>query len=254
MEDAIRTVIIDDDKTSLLTLQSLLVKHFPEVSIIGTAMTVKDAIALIDEVKPKMVFLDVNLPDGEGFDVIEGVSFRHFQVIFVTAYDKYAVRAFEFSALHYIVKPATFDGLKTALDRYRESLEKDEDIDDRLTVLKESLKGGQEKIIIPSSDGLNIVKLGDVIRLEADDVYTTFYLANGQKFVASKSMNNYEKILEDLPFSRIHSKHLINLVYVKRYMKGKGGSVIMEDNSEVEVSVRKKADFLEKLKSFARFV
>jgi two-component system, LytTR family, response regulator len=254
MEGTIRTVLVDDDKTSLLTLQTLLVKHFPEVNIIGSAMTVKDAIALIDETKPEMVFLDVNLPDGEGFDVMEGVSYRRFQVIFVTAFDKYAVRAFEFSALHYIVKPATYDGLKTAFDRFRETREKDEDIEDRLSVLKESLKGAQEKIIIPSSDGLNVVKLGDVMRLEADDVYTTFYLSNGQKFVASKSMNNYEKILEDLPFSRIHSKHLINLVYVKRYLKGKGGSVIMEDNTEVEVSVRKKADFLEKLKAFARFV
>lgn len=254
MEETIKTVLVDDDKTSLLTLQSLLLKHFHEVNIIGTAMNVRDAIALIDETKPEMVFLDVNLPDGEGFDVMEGVTFRRFQVIFVTAFDKYAVRAFEFSALHYIVKPATVEGLNTAFERFRETREKDEDFDDRLSVLKESLKGGQEKIIIPSSDGLNIVKLGDVVRLEADDVYTTFYLSNGQKFVASKSMNNYEKILEDLPFSRIHSKHLINLVYVKRYMKGKGGSVIMEDNSEVEVSVRKKADFLEKLKSFARFV
>jgi len=252
MEDAIRTVLVDDDRTSLLTLKSLLEKNFPQVRIIGTAMTVKDAIALIDEAKPQMVFLDVNLPDGEGFDVMGNVSFRNFQVIFVTAYDKYAVRAFEFSALHYIVKPATVDGLKTAFDRYKDA--KEEDIEGRLSVLKESLKGAQEKIIIPSSVGLNIVKLGDVVRLEADDVYTTFYLASGQKFVASRSLNNYEKILEDLPFSRVHSKHLINLVYVKRYMKGKGGSVIMEDNSEVEVSVRKKADFLEKLKAFARFV
>jgi two-component system LytT family response regulator len=252
MEDAIRTVLVDDDRTSLLTLKSLLEKNFPQVRIVGTAMTVKDAIALIDEAKPQMVFLDVNLPDGEGFDVMGNVSFRNFQVIFVTAYDKYAVRAFEFSALHYIVKPATVDGLKTAFDRYKDV--KEEDIEGRLSVLKESLKGAQEKIIIPSSVGLNIVKLGDVVRLEADDVYTTFYLASGQKFVASRSLNNYEKILEDLPFSRVHSKHLINLVYVKRYMKGKGGSVIMEDNTEVEVSVRKKADFLEKLKAFARFV
>ncbi|MEI6888874.1 MAG: LytTR family DNA-binding domain-containing protein [Bacteroidota bacterium] len=254
MEEAIRTILVDDDKASLLSLKSLIEKHFSEVNVIGTAMTVKDAIALIDETKPEMVFLDVNLPDGEGFDVMEGVTYRDFQVIFVTAFDKYAVRAFEFSALHYIVKPATFEGLKTAFSRYKDSKEKEEDIDDRITVLKESLKGVQEKIIIPSSNGLNIVKIGDVVRLEADDVYTTFYLSNGQKFVASKSMNNYEKVLEDLPFSRIHSKHLINLVYVKRYMKGKGGSVIMEDNSEVEVSVRKKADFLEKLKAFARFV
>jgi two-component system LytT family response regulator len=254
MENSVRTVLVDDDRSSLLSLQSLLEKHFPQVKIIGTAMTVKDAIDLIDSSKPEMVFLDVNLPDGEGFDVMENVVYRDFSVIFVTAFDKYALKAFEFSALHYIVKPATYDGLKKAFDRYQDSKEKEGNIDDRISVLRESLKGGQEKIIIPSSDGLNIVKIGDVVRLEADDVYTTFYLANGQKFVASKSMNNYEKVLEDLPFSRVHSKHLINLMYVKRYMKGKGGSVIMEDNSEVEVSVRKKADFLDKLKSFARFV
>jgi two-component system LytT family response regulator len=101
---------------------------------------------------------------------------------------------------------------------------------------------------------LNIVRLADIIRLEASDVYTLFYLTNGQRFVASKPLNNYEKILEDLPFSRIHSKHLINLMFVKRYIKGKGGSVILEDNTEVEVSVRKKADFIEKLRNYARYV
>ncbi len=128
-----------------------------------------------------------------------------------------------------------------------------------MTSIKDICPQGQpenknEKIIIPSTDGLNIVKLSEILRLEASDVYTVFYMTNGQRFVASKPLNNYEKILEDLPFSRIHSKHLINLMFVKRYVKGKGGSVIMEDNTEVEVSVRKKADFLEKLKEYARFV
>jgi len=252
MEEIIKTALIDDDRTSILTLKTLLEGKFPKVKIVGVANTVSDGVALIDTVKPDLVFLDINMPDGEGFDVIEKVTYDNFQVIFITAYDKYAVRAFEFSALHYLVKPVTYDGLQTALDRYKET--KDEDIDNKLTVLKDTLRSKNEKIIIPSTEGLNIVKLGDIVRLEADDVYTSFFLTDGRRFMASKPLNNYEKLLEDLPFSRIHSKHLINLMYVKRYVKGKGGSVIMEDNSEVEVSVRKKSDFIEKLRNYARYV
>jgi len=252
MDDIIKTVLVDDDKSAILTLQALLGGNFPNIEIVGSANNVSEATFLIDAVKPELVFLDINLPDGEGFDVIERVAYKDFRVIFVTAFDKYAVRAFEFSALHYLVKPVSIELLKTAVERYKDI--KVDEIDNRLRILRDSLKSKNEKIIIPSTDGLNIVKLGDIIRLEASDVYTLFYMTNGQRFVASKPLNNYEKILEDLPFSRIHSKHLINLMYVKRYVKGKGGSIILEDNTEVEVSVRKKADFLEKLKNYARFV
>lgn len=252
MDDVIKTVLVDDDKSAIITLQTLLTGNFPNIEIAGTANNVSEATFLIDAVKPELVFLDINMPDGEGFDVIERVAFKDFRVIFVTAYDKYAVRAFEFSALHYLVKPVSLEMLEKAVERYKDV--KADDIDNRLKVLRDSLKSKNEKIIIPSTDGLNIVKLGDIIRLEASDVYTLFYMTNGQRFVASKPLNNYEKILEDLPFSRVHSKHLINLMFVKRYVKGKGGSIILEDNTEVEVSVRKKADFLEKLKNFARFV
>lgn len=251
MEEKIRAVLVDDDSTCMLMLENLLAGHFPMVQILGKADCVSNAIPLINETQPDLVFLDINLPDGEGFDVISKVSFKDFQVTFITAYDKYAVRAFECSALYYIVKPVTYEGLKTAIDKYNR--ESKSDFNTKLNVLRETLKSKNEKIIISSSDGLNIVKLGDIIRLEADDVYTLFYMANGQRFIASKPLNNYERILEDLPFSRIHNKHLINLMYIKRYIKGKGGSVIMEDNSEVEVSVRKKADFLDKLKNYARF-
>ncbi len=252
MDDLIKTVLVDDDKSAIITLQAMLAGNFPNIEIVGTANNVSEATFLIDAVKPELVFLDINLPDGEGFDVIERVAYKDFRVIFVTAYDKYAVRAFEFSALHYLVKPVSYELLKTAVERYKDV--KVDEIDNRLRILRDSLRSKNEKIIIPSTDGLNIVKLGDIIRLEASDVYTLFYMTNGQRFVASKPLNNYEKILEDLPFSRVHSKHLINLMYVKRYVKGKGGSIILEDNTEVEVSVRKKADFLEKLKNYARFV
>ena len=252
MEDIIKTVLVDDDRSSILTLQTLLGASFPQIKIVGTASMVNEAIPLINETEPDLVFLDINMPDGEGFDVIEKVTYKDFQVIFITAFDKYAVRAFEFSALHYLVKPVTHEMLDSAVERYKEA--KVEDIDNRLTVLRDTLRSKNEKIIIPSTDGLNIVKLSDIVRLEANDVYTIFYMTNGQRFIASKPLNNYEKILEDLPFSRVHSKNLINLMYVKRYIKGKGGSVILEDNTEVEVSVRKKSDFLDKLKNYARFV
>ncbi len=251
MEGKIRVVLVDDDNTCMVMLEKLLESHFPMVQILGKADCVSNAIPLINEQQPELVFLDINLPDGEGFDVISRAGFKDFHVIFITAYDKYAVRAFECSALYYIVKPVTYDGLKTAIDKF--ARESKGDLDAKLNVLRDTLRSKNEKIIIASSDGLNIVKLSDIVRLEADDVYTLFYLVTGQRLIASKPLNNYERILEDLPFSRIHNKHLVNLMYIKRYIKGKGGSVIMEDNSEVEVSVRKKADFLDKLKNYARF-
>lgn len=252
MDEAIKVVLVDDDKSSIVAMQSLLGGHFPNISIAGTAANVGEAIFVIDAVKPDLVFLDINMPDGEGFNVIERTSYKNYRVIFITAYDKYAVRAFEFSALHYLVKPVTLEMLENAVDRYKEV--RVEEMDNSLRILRDSLHSKNEKIIIPSTDGLNVVKLNDIVRLEASDVYTLFYMSNGQRFVASKPLNTYEKILEDLPFSRVHSKHLINLMFVKRYLKGKGGSIILEDNTEVEVSVRKKADFLEKLKNYARFV
>jgi two-component system LytT family response regulator len=252
MEDLIRTILVDDEKLSILTLKGLLGGQFPKIDIVGTGESVEQGVTLIDTLKPDLVFLDIHMPDGEGFDVIDRVKFKDFKVIFITANEKYALKAFEFSALHYLVKPVTYDGLKSAIDRYKDIAE--EDIDNKLRIFKDSLKSKNEKIIIPSMDGLTMVKLSDILRLEADDVYTLFYMIDGHRYIASKPLNNYERILEDLPFSRIHSKHLINLMYIKRYVKGKGGSVIMEDNKEVEVSVRKKADFLEKLKNYARYV
>jgi len=253
MEEKIQTLIVDDDKASLLTLETLLTRNFPEISIVAKARDVAEAIREIRQHEPRLVFLDISLPDGEGFDVIEQTPDYHYEVIFITAYDQYAVKAFEFSALHYLVKPLTLEGLSNAIKRYKE-IRTDDHLDDKISVLKDSLKNKNEKIIIPSSEGLNVVRLSDIMRLEADDVYTYFFLANGQRMMASRPLNNYEKILEDLPFSRIHAKHLVNLMYVKRYVKGKGGSVIMEDNTEVEVSVRKKPEFIVKLKNYARFV
>jgi two-component system LytT family response regulator len=193
MAEKIRTVLVDDESASIIMLRNLLETYFPIIQIEGTAETVNEAVPLINTTRPELVFLDINLPDGEGFDVISRVNVRDFQIIFITAYDKYAVKAFEFSALHFIVKPVTFEGLKTAIDRFNK--ETKGGIEEKINVLRDTLKSRYEKIIISSSAGLNIIKISDVLRLEADDVYTLFYLVNGQRLIASKPLNNYERIL-----------------------------------------------------------
>ncbi|MBM3404618.1 MAG: response regulator transcription factor [Bacteroidetes bacterium] len=250
MSEVIHTVLIDDDRTVLLALKSLLEENFPEVEVMATASSVKDGIKVINKSKPDLVLLDISLPDGEGFEVFGKTEFNGYRVIFITAHDNYAIKAFELSALHYLVKPVGLKDLQVSIDRFRQS--QGGNYADRVDVLKEGLQNKIDKIIIPSFHGLNVVKLVDIIRMEADDVYTSFYLVGGKKLMASKPLNNYERLLIDMPFSRIHSKHLINLLYVKKYVKGKGGSVILDDGTEVNVSVRKKADFLQKLKNYAR--
>lgn len=246
-------VIIEDEKSNLVTLTYLLERNFPSIQLLGSASTAKGGVELINKSMPQLVFLDISLPDGTGFDVLEKAIYKNYKVIFTTAFDSFALRAFEFSALHYILKPVTYEELKNAIERYY-NLKTDILIEDKLNVYKQNIQNNFQKIIIPSIDGFSMIMLDDIIRLEADDAYTVFILKTKQKLVASKPLNSFEKILTDLPFTRIHNKHLINLKFVNRYLKGKGGYVIMENGDEIEVSVRRKADFLLAMKNYARAV
>lgn len=251
MEQLTKTIIIDDERTNIVALKGLLVKYFPSIEIIDTASNVAEGVASIDANHPDLIFLDISMPDGDGFDLLSKVNYRSFEIIFTTVHDQYAVRAFDYSAVHYLLKPIEHTELRKAINRYNEVKMKG-NISARLSVLKDNLQHRQEKIIVPSNEGLNILLIGDIVRLEANDAYTEFFLADGRKLLASKSLNNFEKILSDQAFSRIHSKHLVNLKYVQRYVKGKGGSVILDNGDEVDVSVRKKNDFISELKNYAR--
>jgi two-component system LytT family response regulator len=253
MDEKTRTVIVDDEKTNILALKNLLDKYFPEISIIGIANNVSEGVDIINETKPDLLFLDISMPDGDGFDLLAKVSFRSFEVIFTTAHDQYALKAFDYSAIHYLLKPIEFSELSTAINRYNQVKSKGT-LSARLSVLKDNLNNRVQKIIVPSVEGLNIILVDDIIRLEANDVYTIFYLTNKRTLVASKPLNSFEKILADKSFSRIHAKHLVNLNFIQRYVKGKGGSIVLEDGEEIDVSVRKKNDFLLQLKEYARSV
>jgi len=253
MESKTRTIIIDDEMTNILTLKNLLVKYFPSIDIITTASNVAEGVEAIDKHLPDLIFLDISMPDGDGFDLLSKVEFRSFEVIFTTAHDQYAIKAFDYSAIHYLLKPIDYTELRKAINRYNDVKVKG-NISARLSVLKDNMQHQHEykKIIVASSEGLNIVLIDDIIRLEACDTYTEFFLTNGRKLLASKPLNNFEKMLNDQNFARIHSKHLVNLKYVQRYLKGKGGSVVLDNGEEVDVSVRKKNDFILALKGYAK--
>lgn len=252
MADKIHAVLVDDEDNSLEALEILLNKYCPDVLVDGRAQSVEEAVQVINEVQPELVFLDIALPDGQGFEVLEETTHGPFEVIFTTAYDQYALKAFEFSALDYLLKPINAEKLKQAVDRYQEIKGEPDGVGERISVLKESLNNLSERIILSSMDGFEVYKIADIIRCEANGSYTTFFIKDGKKVVTSKTLNNFEKLLEDMPFARVHSKHLVNLNYIKKYISGRGGYIVFEDGSQVDVSERKKKDFIRLMKDHAR--
>lgn len=252
MVNKISAIIVEDESKSIAALQNLLDVHCQHVDVIATASNVKEAIETIDSLKPNLVFLDIELPDGDGFEVLEKVNYKLFEIIFITAYDQYAVKAFELSALHYILKPINYLELIEAVDRFGNRNKSEDVFDKKFAVLKNSLTGNSNKIILPDTSGLQIVDIDDIVRCEADHNYTICYLTNSKKLTISKSLNKFETLLEDVFFCRIHNKHLVNLKYIKKYNKGSGGSITMNDGAEINVSKGRKNEFLEKLNRFAK--
>jgi two-component system LytT family response regulator len=242
----IRAVIIDDELESRNTVNNILTQYCEYVSIVGQAEGVGTGRELILSKQPELVFLDIQMADGTGFDLLEQIPRVDFRVIFVTAYDQYALKAIKYSALDYILKPIDPQQLIDAVNKFKV-------LESNFHVMAEQIKtlfgfkSGFEKIALPTSDGLRFVKVDNIIRCESDSNYTNFYLKTGEKILVTKTLKEFEEILTDIHFVRIHQSHLINLNFVERYIKGDGGSVIMSDGSEVEVSRRRKDLFLEKM-------
>jgi two-component system LytT family response regulator len=242
----IRAVIIDDEEEGRNTVNNILTQYCNYVSVVGQADGVAKGKDLILSKQPELVFLDIQMADGTGFDLLEQLPKVEFRVIFVTAYDQYALRAIKYSALDYILKPIDPQQLIDAVNKFKV-------LESNFNIMAEQIKtlfgfkSGFEKIALPTSEGLRFVKVEDIIRCESDNNYTNFFLKNGEKVLVTKTLKDYEETLSDSNFIRIHQSHLINLAYVERYIKGEGGSVVMSDGSEVEVSRRRKETFLEKM-------
>lgn len=241
----IGVLIVDDDKKNAEYLQSFVLS-LEYVAWVRTTHCVHDAIHEIDEHKPNLIFLDVKLPDGFGFDVLDRCAFKEFSVIFITAHEKYALRAIKFSAIDYLLKPFSYDDVFGAMERYKSLAQPNSKM--FLYNLKETV--AQEKRIgINSLTSIIYIKLREVVRCEANGNYTFFNLQDGLQELSSKPIKEYEELLEEFSFARVHKSHLINLLHVKKYLKNDGGSVIMNDGSEVPISKTKKEDFLERMKT-----
>jgi two-component system LytT family response regulator len=251
----IRTVIIDDEEKSMKALSALLARYCPDVEVVAHADSVLTAVKVLNEHKPDLVFADVLMPDGTGFDVLERCHNRKFGVIFVTAFEEHALRAFRFSALHYLLKPVNFLELQEAIERFKELKKesKDQIENSHFEVAKNSFNSASpQNIVLPTIEGFSVVKISDIIRCEADSNYTKIFFTQGKPFLASRTLTYFEEAMSGLHFVRIHHKHLVNLTHVKRYLKGRGGYVEMADGNEVEVSTRKKEEFLNAMARFAR--
>lgn len=250
MYDQIKTIIIDDEPSNVQLLKSLLDKNFPNVHVIGTAANVADGIALTDRLQPDLLFLDISLPDGDGFDLLRGVKFRSFEVIFVTGHNSQALRAFEFSAFDYLLKPIDCDELHTALLRYR-NLKLRNTTSLRLEVLDENLRNQCKKLIIPCSNMLDVVPIDVISYLEAIETSTNFHLSNQKNVVAVKPLNYYSKLLDEKSFAKAHSNCLVNLQYVKRLGRIKRDTVLLKTGEEIEVAVHYRNAFRQALKNFS---
>jgi two-component system LytT family response regulator len=245
----IRTVLVDDENNSIKVLQKLLQEYCPQVTVVGTADGVETGADLIVFARPDLVILDIEMAQGNAFDLLNQLQPLSFQVIFVTAFDNYALRAFKYSAVDYLLKPVNIRDLCTAVERVAEKFE-EKSVLGRMTALLQNLSGVQQldqKIAIPTLNGFLFVTLREIIRLEAKGSYTVIYLTNKEGIMATRTIKEYEELLPETFFCRIHSSHIINMHRIQKYQKGRGGCVTMEDNSTIEVASRRREEFMQRL-------
>jgi two-component system LytT family response regulator len=245
----IKALIVEDENKSRELLQALVTKHCEGVQVVAVAANVKEGVEAVNKFAPDLIFLDISMPDGTGFDLLEKISPIKADVIFTTATDKYAIKAIKYSALDYLLKPIDAEELKLAVGKLIEKKSKVNTVEN-LAHLLQNLKQGNDsyqKITLPTSTSYEIVFIKDIIRCEADGSYTTFHLTGKRKLMASASLKHYEDLLPVSEFMRIHHHHLININHVVRYLKVDGGYAVMSDGSQIEISRRKKDDFLAQL-------
>lgn len=246
----ITAIIIDDEQHCIDRLSRLLQQNFAStIQLARACHDVEEGLSVIPKIAPDVIFLDVQLRNKTGFELLQQLGRADFKVIFTTAYDQYAVQAFKFSALDYLLKPVDPDDLARAVAKLTDQKERNETAA-KLEVLLYNLKniqGASKRICVPVSGGMVFLQVSDIVRCQSDVNYTYLFLHNGQKLLVAKTLKEFEELLSAYGFFRIHNSHLVNLAYVKSYNKGKGGYVTMTDNSTIEVSTRRKESFLNRL-------
>lgn len=245
--EKLRAILIDDEISGLSALYEKLQRHCPEVEVLRQCDAAENGITAIETLRPDLVFLDVEMPVMNGFVLLQNLEYKNFELIFVTAYDQYAIKAIRYSALDYLLKPVEVDELKAAVEKALEKKHVTEAGNPSLNLLLENLmleKKKFKRIAIPSRDGLQFVKIEDIIYLEASVNYTLIYLTGGVKLTASRNLKEFEELLPSDIFVRIHHSYIINLGCVEKYIRGEGGQVKLSNNVILDVAKRKKQEFL----------
>lgn len=250
MSNNIKTILVDDEPGSLAMLEQLLITYCPSVQIIGKAVNSVEAKSLIENLHPTLVFLDIELPYGNAFDMLDKISSISFEVIFVTAYNNYALKAFRYAAADYLLKPVNIDELIAAVNRISSRLG-EKKVNNRIVSLLENIGNNADpfkKIILPTVDGFLVEDINNIMYLQAEGSYTCFHLQQNKKVLVSKNLKEFEDILPEQLFCRIHHSTIININYVKKFFKGRGGEVEMQDGQMILIATRKKADFLSRFR------
>jgi len=238
----LNSIIVEDEETSREILKNYIKKYCPNVNIVGEAANIDDALKLIRNNNLDLVFLDVEMPYGNAFDLLDKVGDRNFETIFVTAYNHYAIEALNAHASYYLMKPISIDELIKAVDYVVEIKIKEDALQDQILTPKTNTVHG--KITIPQQNGFEVLNTADILFCKADDNYTEIYLNTNKKKLVSKTLKHFEEALGGSNFARVHKSYLVNVNEIVKYVKGKGGSVILSNGKQVMVSASKKSDLL----------
>ena len=241
-----RVVLVDDEQNIRETLSALLKIYAPDIEIVGEANGVQEGISLIKSTRPDLVLLDVEMKDGTGFDLLSLYGKVDFQVIFVTGHDAFAIKAFKFSALDYVLKPIDPDDLVKAIDKAREtqnSIESDLKVSSLMQNRGEA--AAKQKIVLKDANSIFVIEIKDIIRCQSENNYTRFIINDGREILVTKTLKEYDNLFSEQSFFRAHQSHLINMTHLDRYDKREGGFVVMKNGDEIPVAVRKKESLLE---------
>jgi two-component system, LytTR family, response regulator len=239
----INTVIIDDEQNNIDNLSILLHTYCPQVTVLARALNANDGEQIILKHKPDLVFLDIQMPEKNGFDMLKSLNSFDFEIIFVTAYDQYGIQAVKFSAIDYLLKPINIDDLKQAVQKAAlRSTQKrhNAQLENLIQLVQQKQQKQFHRIALQSTKETRFVEPDKIVRCESSNNYTTFFLSNGEKILTSKPIFEYEEMLQDYGFVRCHQSHLVNKTFVKSWIKEEGGYLLMEDNTQIPISRNKK--------------
>jgi len=251
-----KAILVDDEPDGIRTLKKMLEVHCPNVDVEASCFNASMAKQLIDQLHPDVVFLDIQMPGKSGLELLTELPAKHFEVIFVTAHNEYMLQALQYSAADYLLKPVDEDRLIEAVKRVEEKLQagkKEEPTDTLLHNLRYAGNPSEMRLCLPTLKGFIVLRLEEIVYCEAERSYTIFHITGGKTVTISRPLFDYDNLLKDTSFLRIHKSFLINLYHVREYQRGEGGVVIMSDNAEIEVSRRKKDQFLLKVKEVFRY-